>query len=593
MLTRRRFAVLIALSTTLQLAGAATSDTACETSAVPPTAQPATSVKAQTEAQKSFAQLVDEYFTASFKANPNWATDVGIHDYDTRMNTMMQSELNNRITELKEFKRRIESVDPKQLDKTARIDQRMLLSDANAQLLELESVRNWRRNPDMYSSKASAEIFSLMKRNFASPEERLRLVIAREKQIPDLLAHAKTNLTEPVKIYSEVALEQLPGIISFFETQVPAAFEKVDNAQLQKEFAETNAYTVWALKSYQDFIKNALLPKAKEEFAIGAENYRNKLLYEEMVNEPLDSLLARGMTELKRLQNAFIETAKQIDPNKDPHEVYASLSSDHPQPDNLIDSVTGVLSSLREQSKAVVTIPSEADLKVQETPPFMRAVTFASMDTPGPFEMLAKEAYYQVTLPEKDWNSKRVEEHMRFFCEKDLINTSVHEAYPGHYVQGLWMRQAPSKTRKLLYCGTNSEGWAHYCEEMMTDRAKGDPKLRLVQLHDALLRAARYVVGIRMHTQGMTMDQAREFFVKEGFQEPANADRETKRGTMDPTYLVYTLGKLQILALRDDYQKVKGSSFSLKNFHDSFLAQGCAPVSLVREVLLESDDTTH
>jgi uncharacterized protein (DUF885 family) len=296
--------------------------------------------------------------------------------------------------------------------------------------------------------------------------------------------------------------------------------------------------------------------------------------------------LTKGYAELKRLQQAFIETAKQIDPSKTPHEVYESLSSDHPKPDQLLSSVAGVLNSLRDRSTAVVTIPSEANLLVQETPPFMRATTFASMDSPGPFETRAKEAYYQVTLAEKNWDAKKTEEHMRFYCEKDLINTSVHEAYPGHYVQGLWMKQAPSKARKLLWCGTNSEGWAHYCEEMMTEQGEADPKLRLVQLHDALLRAARYIVGIRMHTDGMTMDQARQFFVKEGFQEPANADRETKRGTMDPTYLVYTLGKLQILALRDEYKEAKGDKYSLKDFHDQFLAQGCAPVPLVRKAIL-------
>src|SRR6185437_4846635 len=166
------------------------------------------------------------------------------------------------------------------------------------------------------------------------------------------------------------------------------------------------------------------------------------------------------------------------------------------------------------------------------------------------------------------WDAKRVEEHMRFYCTLDLINTSVHEAYPGHYIQGLWVKQAPSKTRKLLGCGSNIEGWAHYCEQMMVEEQPDNQKWKLVQLHDALLRACRYIVGIQMHTAGMTMDQGKQFFVSEGYQEPANADREAKRGTSDPTYLIYTLGKLQILSLRDDYKKAKGNQFSLKQFHD-------------------------
>lgn len=587
MSTRRQFAALIAVSTTLQLACAASTESPRNISAIPSTAQTAASAAA---AQKAFNELVDEYFTAQFKFSPNWATEAGVHQgYDSQLNTLSKEVIDKRVAELKSFKERLQTIDANTLDKIAQIDRLMLLSDANAGLLELQNIQNWKRNPDSYSGKASSEIFALMKRNFASPGERLRLVIAREKLIPELLTNGKANLENTPKIYTEVALEQLPGIVSFFQEQVPAAFASVTDEQLKKEFAQTNSTVVAALKDYQKFVKETVLPRSVDQFAIGKDNYQQKLLYEEMVDESTESLLTKGYAELKRLQKDFMDTAKSIDPTKDPHEVFASLSSDHPKPDQLIQSVANVLNNLRDRSKAIVTIPNEADLKVQETPPFMRAITFASMDSPGPFEFKAKEAYYQVTLPEKDWSAKKTEEHMRSFSEKDLINTSVHEAYPGHYVQGLWMRNAPSKTRKLLYCGSNSEGWAHYCEEMMTQQGESDPKLRLAQLHDALLRASRYIVGIRMHTDGMTMEQAKQFFITEGFQEAANAEREAKRGTMDPTYLVYTLGKLQILSLRDDYKKAKGDKYTLKDFHDSFLAQGGPPVKIVRKALLESN----
>jgi uncharacterized protein (DUF885 family) len=557
----RRFAVAIALASaaTLQLTANAT---------------------------PAFEKLVDEYFTASFAADPNSATEAGFHDYDGKLNTRSKEAITARVAELKGLKAKLENVDVSKLDKTELVDRLMLIANANAQLLELESIQNWRRNPDSYSSDASSEIFSLIKRNFAPAEDRLRNVISREKQIPVLLKNARENLSGTPKIYTQVALEQLPGTIGFFENAVPDAFVGVTNKELTEEFSKSNHAVIAALKDYEQYLKSDVLPKSVDNFAIGKTNYQNKLLFEEMVDEPTEKLLTNGYAELKRLQNAFVDTGKKIDPSKDPRTVFESISSEHPKPDHLLVSVSDVLNSLRDRSKAVVTIPGEADLKVQETPPFLRALTFASMDAPGPYEMKAKEAYYQVTLPEKDWSSTKVEEHMRSFCDKDLINTSVHEAYPGHYVQGLWMRNAPSKTRKLLYCGTNSEGWAHYCEEMMTDEGQDDPKLRMVQLHDALLRACRYIVGIRMHTDGMTMDQARQFFIKEGYMEAANADRETKRGTMDPTYLVYTLGKLQILSLRDEYKKAMGDKYTLKDFHDSFLAQGCPPVKIVRQALL-------
>jgi uncharacterized protein (DUF885 family) len=228
---------------------------------------------------------------------------------------------------------------------------------------------------------------------------------------------------------------------------------------------------------------------------------------------------------------------------------------------------------------------------VEETPPFMRALTTASMDTPGPFEKIAKEAFFNVTLPEKSWNEKQTEEYMEGFNKGTIISTAVHEVYPGHYTQFVWTARALSKVRKLLGCGSNAEGWAHYTEQMMLDAGygNGDLKLRLGQLQDALLRNARYIAGIQMHTGKMTVDEATEFFVKEGYQVRPVAEKEAKRGTSDPTYLVYTLGKLQILKLRDDYQKLKGGKPNLQAFHDAFLQQGFPPIKIVRRALLGND----
>ncbi len=224
----------------------------------------------------------------------------------------------------------------------------------------------------------------------------------------------------------------------------------------------------------------------------------------------------------------------------------------------------------------IVTIPSPVPPIVEETPPFMRALTSASMDTPGPYEKVAKEAFFNVTLPEKNWTPAHVEEHLGMFNRGVITSTSIHETYPGHYVQFLWVQSAPSKVRKLLGANSNAEGWAHYCEQMMIDEGygAGDLKLRLGQLQDALLRDARYIVGIQMHTGAMTFDQAVDFFVKEGMQTRSTALVETKRGTSDPTYLYYTLGKLEILKLRDDYKKMRGSSFTLQESPRHFSEAG-------------------
>ena len=282
-----------------------------------------------------------------------------------------------------------------------------------------------------------------------------------------------------------------------------------------------------------------------------------------------------------------------IDPARTPQQILESAEKDHPAPDKLLQAFRDTLEGLRQfiASKKLAGIPSPVLPIVEETPPFARALTSASMDMPGPFEKVAKEAFFNVTLPEKNWSAKAVEEHMAGFNRGVIISTAVHEAYPGHYLQGLWLSSAPSKARKVLGVSTFIEGWAHYCEQMMIDEGYGggDLKLRLGQLQDALLRNARYIVGIRMHTGDMTFEQGVDFFVHEGFQTRTNAERETKRGTSDPTYLYYTLGKLEILKLREDYRKAMGAKFTLEEFHNRLLSQGMPPVKISRKAMLGND----
>lgn len=541
---------------------------------------------------KSFSELADKYFEFGFSHNPDAATVLGIHKYDALAPDYSASAIKEEIDALKSFRKQFESLKTDDFSAQTKIDQRLILGDINSRLLTLEQLKFTERDPDMYSSDSSSMIYNLMTRDFAPLTERLKLVIEREKKIPVILQAGKANLKNPPKIYTEVALEQLPGIIDFFKTSVPEAFKSVSDQNLQTEFKKANDDVIAQLKDYQDFLKNEVLPRSNGSFAFGSDVYSKKLLYDEGVSTSIDQLLADGDAELKRLQKDFIETAKQIDPSKSPQDVFTAISSDHPEPQKLISSVSGVLSMLKNYctDKNIVTVPKEDDLHVGETPPFMRALSFASMDSPGPFENKAKEAYYYVTLPEPNWSAERTEEHMRSFCKYDLLNTSVHEAFPGHYVQGLWNRTAPSKTTKIIGCNSNIEGWAHYTEQMMVEQGldNNNPKLKLTMIHDALLRCCRYMVGIKMHTKGMSMDEGIEYFVKEGYTEKANAERETKRGTKDATYLVYTLGKMQILALRDDYKKEKGDAYTLKDFHDRFLATGCPPISIIREIMLGS-----
>ena len=460
----------------------------------------------------------------------------------------------------------------------------------------MENIRGWSKDPDGYTQAVSNGVFVIMRRNYAPQEERLRSVIARERKAPQVFAEARRNLKNPPRVFTEVALQQLPDVIDFFRKDVPDAFLEVKDPKLLAEFKASNQVVVDELRKYETFLKNTLLPASKGDFRLGAENFRKKLLYEEMVDIPLDHLLKIGYEDLHRNQAAFKATAAQIGPKQAPEQLLASLQKDHPAPGELLQGFRDLLGGLLQfvEDKKIISVPSQVPPTVEETPAFSRALTIAALDSPGPYETKAAEAIFQVTLPDPDWSPKKTEEWMETFSYNSMANTAVHEVYPGHYMQYIWLQRFPTKTRKLLYCDSNSEGWAHYAEEMMLDEGygNGSAKRRLGQLHDALLRNARFIAGIEMHTGKMTLAQATQFFVEQAYQPHAVAEEEAKRGTSDPTYLVYTLGKLQILKLREDYKKRMGDRFSLLEFHDRFMGQGGMPLKVVRKAMLGDDSPT-
>jgi len=547
------------------------------------------------------------FYDYYFPFNPTAGTAAGFHQYDTQLEDYSRASIDRQIAMLKKFKSEHRPYPLGPDDGGAKvaewIDYNLILNNVNSTLLTLEQIRPWEKNPDVYSSGITNSIFVIMARTFAPPDERLKSVIAREKQMPSVFQAARQNLKNPPPIYVNVALEQIPGIIGFFQKDVPEAFKDVKDQALLAEFRASNQKVMDELKAYGQWIEKELKPRAHGDFRIGAENFSKKLLYDEAVDIPLDRLLKIGMADLRKNQEEFKAVAKKLDPNKTPQQILEELEKDHPAPDKLLQTFRDTLEGLRDFLKQhhIAEVRSQVLPIVQETPPFARALTFASMDTPGPFEQVAKEAFFNVTLPEPTWKPEQVEEHMEGFNRGTIISTAVHEVYPGHYTQFLWVPSARSMARKLLGCSSNAEGWAHYSEQMMLDEGYGRTpgvdqdhdtaflKLRLGQLQDALLRNARFIVGIKMHTGKMTFDQGVDFFVKEGYQTKANGTRETKRGTSDPTYLYYTLGKLEILKLREDHKKMLGAKFSLEGFHNEFLEQGFPPVGFVRREMMGED----
>ena len=536
-----------------------------------------------------FGRFVDDYWDAVFAFAPSRATSTGFHQYDEKLDDLSRGRIEQRIAELKQFLARLGALDRARFSFDEAIDAEALENGIRGELLDLEVVRSWERNPMDYAVLPAGAINDLMKRYFAPGPVRLRSVIARMDQIPRLYAAARENMSNPPKDFVDLALRFARGSVGFFEGSVGqwARGAAAGDTALLGQFERANAATAQAARSFSEWLEKDLLPRSHGNYALGKTTFVALLRYTEMIDLPLPELLQRGEAQLAKDQAAFIETARRIDPARPAAEVYASLANDHPRADDLIPSVARSVEDARKfvVEKDLVTVPSEVRVQAEETPAYARIGAGASMDTPGAYETKATEAFYYVNPVERDWDAQHQEEHLRAYSTYVMAMTNVHEAYPGHYLQFLYARGFPTKTRKLFLSGSNVEGWAHYAEQMMVDQGfgNGDPRMRLAQLAEALLRDCRYVVGIKLHTEGWTVEQGQRLFVEQCFQEPANAYEESRRGAYNPTYLYYTFGKLEIQRMASEYMLQKHAT--LKQFHDAFVSQGFLALPLVRRIL--------
>jgi len=552
----------------------------------PPPSPPASAPSADA----GFTDVAAAVLEDVYRRHPTQATFLGIHKYDDRLEDYSRQAVSDEIAALRAFRDRVAGIDASRLGDTNRLDREQLLRALDGQILTLDVIRPWATNADAYSSGLTNTAYLMIKRDFAPAEERLRHLIAREKSMPSALAEARKNLDNPPRIYTEIAIEQLDGNRDFFRTAVAAAFPGVKDAALLAEFKQANDAVVAALGEYKTWLQKDLLPRSNGTYAIGEETYRRKLAADEMIDLPLDRLLSIAEADLRKNQAAFAETARKIDPARTPAQVLGAVQAKHPPTSQLLATTQRELDELAKfmTERRIITIPQAAPARVQETPPFLRATTSASMEIPGPFEQKATEAYYNMTLPDPKASRADTEEFMKQWYYAAITNVSVHEVWPGHYLQFLYAKQFPSSVRKVFGAASNSEGWAHYCEQMVIDEGfhADDPRYRLAQIQDALLRDVRFIVGIRMHTAGMTVAQAEALFMKEGYQPRPVARSESKRGTSDPTYGYYTMGKLMILKLREDARAKAGANFSLQTFHDAFIKLGPLPLPLIRQAML-------
>ena len=551
-------------------------------------------IESKTEmAAADFPKLVAEYLIDLHSRHPTLAAASGLHSWDGQLEDYSSLALSAEINVIKSFQQRLEKIPPLELRLSDTFDYQILASNMLARLLELEQIQSYERNPQIYNDPISTGLLQLAMFESAPAETRLRRVIDKEKLVPRLLDSARFNIRKPHAVFLKVSIESFKGTLSFVQSDLPKAFASVKDQKLQSEFKKSTKTAGEAVAKYIKHLQG-IKPDPEAVFAIGKENYEAKLKYDEGIEVPVDTLLRIGERELVKTQEQFRAAAASIDRRRDPMSVWGDVQRDHPKPGALVEEAHKQLDTLARfiEEKKIVTLPQAAPPVVAATPDFLRWSS-ASMWTPGPFESRPLPARYLITDVDPKWTDRQKEEYLGSVNYPQLWTTSIHEVYPGHFVQGMYLKRVESPVRKLWSMAPASfvEGWAHYTEQMMIEEGfgGGDPKIRMGQLVDALLRLCRFVVGIRLHTRGMTVDQATRFFMDNAYMGETPSRIEAERGTFDPTYLVYSVGKLAILKLREDYKRDRKEEFSLQDFHDRLMSNGNAPLWVHRQMLLPGE----
>ena len=550
---------------------------------------------------QEYEAIAEEFIKGYFAARPLLGTSIGLHEYDGKITDYSRLALDAELFRLKKFDDRLQKFDLAKLSQRQSIDLRILQAAIRTEIFQREAMSIYERDPMVYARAADVNIY--IKRNFAPIDDRVHSIIAIESQVPNIVIAAKTNLDATLpKPYVELAIQIARGSADFLRKNLVEAIVDLKDERLRSDFLESNRKAAAALTDYAGWLERERLPKATEDFALGEEKFSRMLKETELVDLAPEKILEIGLDQLAKEQKIFADAAAKIDPEKSPEEVFKQMQSEHPTTESLLADINKDLESIRKfvVTRKLVTIPSEVRARVKETPQYRRATSFASMDTPGAFEKRATEAYYYVTPPESDWPPLQKDEWLTAFNFYTADVVSIHEVYPGHYVQFLRLNASPaSKVEKIFGSYAFIEGWAHYCEKLMVDEGYGTvanpntddlkraAKYRMAQADEAMLRLCRLCVAIKMHTQNMTVEEATKFFQDNCYYEEKPAHAEAMRGTFDPGYLNYTLGKLEILRLRDDYKAQEGANFSVQKFHNELLNHGMPPIRLLREIMLK------
>ena len=563
--------------------------------AVPLYLGPPASDAGQKQTRERFDALSREYLRWYFATHPVRASELGIRRHDSALPDLSRRAIARRVRESRAWLARLETIDPRLLDRDAGFDRSILDHAIRAELLDLEEVRSWERNPLTYGRAIADGIATLIDRDVAPLEPRLPDLISRLNATAAVVAAARRNLHDVPWLWAEVAAQGARATSSYLRDEAPALLARQGLAQLdprtRRRFERARQRAIERLQGFATWIERDLMPRATGDFRLGRELLERKLRYEEHLELPIDELWRINQAAIDDYRARVEREVARIDGERSAAEVMGEIAGEHPAPSELLAAAHAFVEQARRfvAERDLVTLPAEP-LPVVRAAPALARSAFASMTTPGPFDSSAGGSFFNLTNVDPAWSARQESEHLTYFNYPGLLGISVHEVMPGHFVQQMWRRRWSSDVRKVFLPASVSEGWAHYVEQMMVDEGLGgdDPAVRLAQLRRALQRHARWQAALSMHAFGGSLEQATRMFRETAYFAEFPARRETQRGTYDPTYLYYALGRMQILALRESYRRLvesEGRVFSLREFHDRFLSLGL-PMPLAQEALL-------
>lgn len=547
-----------------------------------PESTPATA-PAKVDNTAAFESAVDAFIDGAFQHNPVFAANAGKHEFDGKLPDYSAAGLKATADWLHAQRDKFAGFGDDKLDEKTRFQRDYVLAVIDGQLFWLEDSGFPYNNPAFYTGDLSPSMY--LTRPYAPLPQRMAAFVTYQEALPKAIEQIKANFKLPLPAsYIDLGVNSFGGYASFFKTDVPGIFAEVKDDALQARFKAANAAAIKATQDMADWLK-AQKPQATQNFALGAEKFSKMLRATELVDIPLDQLKAAAEADLARNLDALKLACDQYAAGRTLLQCVDKANADKP--------VGGAVAGARAQlaglkqfilDKDLVTIPGPEEAKVEEAPPFNRW-NFAYIEIPGPYEKNMPSVYY-IAPPDPTW--PRAEQLAYIPGKSVLLFTSAHEVWPGHFLQFLHANRADWKFGQLYVGYAYAEGWAHYSEEMMFDAGLdgATPELHVGQLSEALLRNVRFLSAIGLHTGGMTMAQSEQMFRDKGLQDPGNARQQAARGTYDPAYLNYTLGKLMIMQLRQDWTATHGGRVGWKAFHDQFLSYGGPPIPLVRAQML-------